>query len=349
MSSFSDVQSFIADRHGIPEGGRRALLSRLRHLNSANFPPGTKVGKWTRAAYRFDDLLAFSAWFDLVEAFVPPTVAQRIIADLWPELVRAMLTAASTDQRVGTLSLGGTSGTIAIISPYALDYIDGGPRGVGRGAVGAGSWEVRICEALTDVPSARGAVLVIDLARDVRSIIGLPDSGEPINADLLGELLLVASEQGWADDNDVDLPATVTSAATRESEPAGDRLGISDHFFARAVEVLRSRAQADDDESWSPSERDLRHLNYLAKPFQREGWKRYLDFRGTPFLWAFWTALESRDWVAPLPETVKAALHGVLNAEGCNPIDVLIAAALDARNKAPMGRYRKSVLPSRGS
>lgn len=345
MSSFADVQDVIASRHGVPPTGRRALLSRLRHLNAADFPPGTRVGPGRRADYRVDDLFAFSMWFALAEAFVPPTVVSRLVRDCWPELVRAMLTAAGRDARVGGLDLGGSSGTVAVIVPYALDFVKGGPRGSGRGAVGAGSWELRMEDAPALVP-APGALLVVDVAREVRTMLDrFADAEGRLKPAIVNELRTVAAEQGWARPGVAQPLATVVDARRRTPLSEGDRLGDADHFFGRAIELLGSRADGEDDD-WTLDARSARHLAYLAEPFRREGWKRQLEVAGVPFLYALWAHLGTGAWEAPLPATLQVAVLGRLPEDAEQRRDLLVAAAEDARDKEVDGAPREVRLPT---
>ena len=93
---FSELIDLIAGMYDIPETRKPALRARLKHLKSKDFPPGSKLGRRGRVAYRLDDIARLAVVFALTTAFVPPDVAVNTVTIHWLELKEKIRHAAGT-------------------------------------------------------------------------------------------------------------------------------------------------------------------------------------------------------------------------------------------------------------
>lgn len=87
--SYSQVESLIAELHGIPLSRRPALESRLKHFKRLKFPAGVNTGKGRPAAYDVSAILRLLIAFELLQIGMYPLAAVRIIRQLGHLLIGA--------------------------------------------------------------------------------------------------------------------------------------------------------------------------------------------------------------------------------------------------------------------
>ena len=331
MVALGVVRETIGRMHGVDGGS--ALKPRFRHLNEDDFPPGHRVGTSRRADYKTEDVLAFVAHFALASAHVPPVVASRIVRDAWPEIVRCFIQAASKTS-LGSPPLRHDKGTILCLQPNALQ---GGAAGSAARAngIGMGAWDLTTIDRDTpasDLPESLGAQIVLDVDRQVRTLLeAAPDE---LRSAMERDLPLLARRHDYAQEAVPSDRKIVKVRAAKVPNPEGERIGEADYFYSRAIDLISRSGQADISRPQSVK----RLIRYLAQPFAREGWKRSaaIGDTGVQFLWGLTTYLEDIGMPTPmqLPETIATAIRSRLGGkeiDAATTKQVLLASARHLR------------------
>lgn len=163
---FTDVLDVLTHVFNIPKNGRKALTSRLKHLQGKSFPPGVNVGRGGRVRYDADAVMGVVLVMALASAFIPPNQAVDLVRthwDGWRELLRsaarARLNTTGSDDRSDEM--------VAVIESNALADLGGATPAEGRSAGLRGTLAFRAApraEAGAGDPTRRGAATLVDVA-----------------------------------------------------------------------------------------------------------------------------------------------------------------------------------------
>jgi hypothetical protein len=157
----SSRNGILAAANDVPVGAEKAFRSRLAHLQRSGFPAAAGVGKFARATYGLDELLQLSVVFALVQAYVPPVVARRVVTDFWPEIARLLLAVAGARDFGGLKSVPADAPLMMTIIPRALKGMGSNERVDGKGGVDQGGFEMLLHrdpgEALRPIHQAPGS------------------------------------------------------------------------------------------------------------------------------------------------------------------------------------------------
>lgn len=77
--SYSQLEDFLADIHGVCDTKRTALKGRLKHFQRLQWPPGTNQGKGARVKYGIGQTLSLAVAMELLQIGLTP---ERIVEQL---------------------------------------------------------------------------------------------------------------------------------------------------------------------------------------------------------------------------------------------------------------------------
>lgn len=179
----------------IPAGGRKALSSRLKHLQAKGFPEGVNVGRTKRVRYGASAIAGTLLVLALTASFMPPLAAVELVRRQWPDWARLIANAARGSKRLGgRADLSGP--TYAIIETNALAQLGAADASEGRAASGRGRREMRATTAAQlgretkRTGAAPGATVVVDVSALVDRLGAHLLQGHIISADDLARELI---------------------------------------------------------------------------------------------------------------------------------------------------------------
>lgn len=168
---FNDLLEVLSTVFDIPADGRKALTSRLKHLQGKSFPPGVNVGRGGRVRYDLEAVMGVVLVMALASAFIPPNQAVELVRqhwDTWRDLLRS---AARTRARPRGWNEPPVE-AVAVIESNALAELGGATPSEGRSAGLRGTLTLRTAprgEIAAGGGPARGAATLID----VPALLGL--------------------------------------------------------------------------------------------------------------------------------------------------------------------------------
>lgn len=159
--TFAELLSVLSQVFAVPDGGRKALIARLKHLQSKRFPPGVNVGRGGGVRYDLQAIFRIITVLTLTSAFIPPNQAVDVVKNNFEDW-QALLHSAARFQIDGRLQ---ASAPVAIIESNALSSLGEAVAQEGRAASARGSLTLQVTDRakLADNPSQRGAATVIDV------------------------------------------------------------------------------------------------------------------------------------------------------------------------------------------
>lgn len=162
---FNDLLDVLSEVFHVPADGRKALTSRLKHLQGKSFPPGVNVGRGGRVRYDVEAVLGIVLVMTLTAAFIPPNQAVEVVRGHWSDW-RDMLEAAARSRHP---DMGGEvrSDRFAVIESNALADLGGATPSEGRSAGIRGTLSFRVVDRAAlgaDPAQAPRAATLVDVA-----------------------------------------------------------------------------------------------------------------------------------------------------------------------------------------
>jgi hypothetical protein len=328
----------------VMNGGDATLIrGRLQYLNVHHFPPGFRIGKSKRANYGMDEVLAFSLWFSLTQAWMTPIAATAFVSDFWPEFARLYLLAAQA-AGVEDLNVGGRRGTIAVISGQALK--SSGKANVDdlRGPAQPFNIDQATPASLAKlVGKGIDARIVIDFATVQATIRdAMANEPAPLTREMLDvEIRSFAAREGWATKVSGDETRPAPAVRLAEKQSRGQRLSEMDYYYSRALEIIEEIQRYDPSgKKMKASPRLQRLAAYMRDPSPREEWKRWVEVTdsGTVFIWSMAALVEATtDIDLGIPHTVMmSAMKRVADGDAQVLATRLRETAMRAREYEPV-------------
>lgn len=131
---FNDLLDVLSRVFDIPEDGRKALTSRLKHLQGKSFPPGVNVGRGGRVHYDIDAVMGVVLVMALTSAYIPPNQGVELVRSNWIGWRELLSAAARARLRPQPWSEQPTEEMVAIIESNALADLGAATPSEGRSA-----------------------------------------------------------------------------------------------------------------------------------------------------------------------------------------------------------------------